>query len=170
MTRLTSSLRSFLTPRANSKRIFMSATPILTRAPEDSEPSDGVGCTKKTRSAPEMIEDLRGVYLPPLRDAALGLRPSRSSQLARLLHILADDAGKLGIDGALKKLDEELGQHPPLVNVQAAITDQHSGKMAGAQLAQALKVGLSASDFKRFSSWLLLMVDTFEIEQNGLWI
>ncbi len=41
----------------------------------------------------------------PLRDAAFGLRPSRSSQLARLLHILADDAGKLGIDGALKELD-----------------------------------------------------------------
>lgn len=63
----------------------------------------------------EMMEDLRGVYLPPLRDAAFGLRPSRTSQLARLLHILADDAGKLGIDDALKKLDEELKQHPPLV-------------------------------------------------------
>jgi hypothetical protein len=48
------------------------------------------------------------------------------------LHILADDAGKLGIDEALKKLDEELKQHPPLINVQAAITDQHSG-MVGAQ-------------------------------------
>lgn len=115
----------------------------------------------------EMMEDLRGVYLPPLRDAAFGLRPSRSSQLARLLHILADDAGKLGIDEALKKLDEELKQHPPLVSVQAAITGQHSG-MVGAQLAQALKVGLSGSDFKRFSSRLSLMVDAFEIEQNGL--
>lgn len=115
----------------------------------------------------EMMEDLRGVYLPPLRDAAYGLRPSRSSQLARLLHILADNAGKLGIDEALKKLDEELKQHPPLVSVQAAISDQHSG-MVGAQLAQALKLDLSGSDFKRFSSRLSLMVDTFEIEQNGL--
>lgn len=40
--------------------------------------------------------------------------------------------------------------------------------MVGAQLAQALKVGLSGSDFKRFSSRLSLMVDAFEIEQNGL--
>jgi putative ATP-dependent endonuclease of OLD family len=125
------------------------------------------GLHEENTVSTEMMEDLRGVYLPPLRDAALGLRPSRSSQLARLLHILADDAGKLGIDGALKKLDEELKEHPPLLNVQAAITDQHSG-MVGAQLAQALKVGLSASDFKRFSSRLSLMVDTFEIEQNGL--
>jgi putative ATP-dependent endonuclease of the OLD family len=125
------------------------------------------GLHEENTVSTEMMEDLRGVYLPPLRDAAFGLRPSRSSQLARLLHILADDAGKLGIDGALKKLDEELKQHPPLVNVQAAITDQHSG-MVGAQLAQALKVGLSGSDFKRFSSRLSLMVHTFEIEQNGL--
>lgn len=125
------------------------------------------GLHEENTLSSEMMEDLRGVYLPPLRDAASGLRPSRSSQLARLLHILADDAGKLGIDEALKKLDEELKQHPPLVSVQAAITGQHSG-MVGAQLAQALKVDLSGSDFKRFSSRLSLMVDTFEIEQNGL--
>jgi len=115
----------------------------------------------------EMMEDLRGVYLPPLRDAALGLRPNRSSQLARLLHILVDDAGKLGIDEALKGLDEELKQHPPLINLQSAITDRHSG-MVGARLAQSLEVNLSGSDFKRFSSRLALMVDAFEIEQNGL--
>ena len=125
------------------------------------------GLHEENTLSTEIIEDLRGVYLPPLRDAAFGLRPSRSSQLARLLHILADDAGKLGIDEALKKLDEELKQHPPLVNVQAAISGQHTG-MVGAQLAQALKVDLSGSDFKRFSSRLSLMVDTFEIEQNGL--
>jgi putative ATP-dependent endonuclease of OLD family len=125
------------------------------------------GVHEENTLSTEMMEDLRGVYLPPLRDAAFGLRPSRASQLARLLHILADDTGKLGIDDALKKLDEELKQHPPLVNVQAAIADQHSG-MVGAQLAQALKVDLSGSDFKRFSSRLSLVVDTFEIEQNGL--
>ncbi|MEP9950639.1 AAA family ATPase, partial [Klebsiella sp. GG_Kp154] len=35
----------------------------------------------------DMMENLRGVYLPPLRDAAQGLRPNRNSQLARLLHV-----------------------------------------------------------------------------------
>jgi putative ATP-dependent endonuclease of OLD family len=43
----------------------------------------------------EMLENLRGVYLPPLRDASLGLRPNRSSQLARLVHILADESAEL---------------------------------------------------------------------------
>jgi putative ATP-dependent endonuclease of OLD family len=115
----------------------------------------------------EMMENLRGVYLPPLRDASLGLRPSRSSQLARLLHILADESGRLGINEALKALDTELKAHPPMVDTQAAITGHHNS-MLGGQLSQALEVGLSVSDFQRLSSRLSLMVDSFEIEQNGL--
>src|SRR5207248_106270 len=35
-----------------------------------------------------MLENLRSVYLQPLRDAEQGLRPSRNSQLSRLLHLL----------------------------------------------------------------------------------
>jgi putative ATP-dependent endonuclease of OLD family len=40
--------------------------------------------------------------------------------------------------------------------------------MLGEQFAQFLEVGLSASDFKSLKSRLSLVVDTFEIEQNGL--
>lgn len=40
--------------------------------------------------------------------------------------------------------------------------------MLGAQLTQALDIGLSASDFQRLAARLSLLVDTFEIEQNGL--
>lgn len=115
----------------------------------------------------DMMENLRGVYLPPLRDASLGLKPGRTSQLARLLQLLADDAGREGIDEALKKLDADLKLHPPIVATQAAISGRHS-TMLGKQLAQALEVGLSASDFQRLSTRLSLLVDKLEIEQNGL--
>ena len=57
---------------------------------------------------PDMMENLRGVYLPPLRDASLGLKPGRTSQLARLLQLLANDGGRQGIDQALKELDDKL--------------------------------------------------------------
>src|SRR3546814_8320710 len=40
--------------------------------------------------------------------------------------------------------------------------------MHGPQLAQLLDLGLSGSDFQRLASRLSLVVDTFEIEQNGL--
>jgi putative ATP-dependent endonuclease of the OLD family len=115
----------------------------------------------------EIMENLRGVYLPPLRDASHSLRPSRTSQLARLLQLLADDAGRDGINAALKTLDDELKKHQPIVSTQAAIKNRH-GAMLGEQLAQAIEVGLSASDFQRLASRLSLLVDTFEIEQNGL--
>lgn len=115
----------------------------------------------------DMMENLRGVYLPPLRDASQGLKPNRTSQLARLFQLLADDAGRSAIDEALKKLDVELKKHAPIVNTHQAIKARHEG-MLGQQLAQTLDLGLSGSDFQRLAARLSLMVDAFEIEQNGL--
>ena len=115
----------------------------------------------------DMMENLRGVYLPPLRDASQGLKPSRTSQLARLLQLLADESGIDGINKALKELDSELKKHVPILSTHEAINTRHK-TMLGAQLAQLLEVGLSTSDFKSLKSRLSLLVDTFEIEQNGL--
>jgi putative ATP-dependent endonuclease of OLD family len=115
----------------------------------------------------DMMENLRGVYLQPLRDASLSLRPSRNSQLSRLLHLLTDDAGREGINIVLRDLDEQLKLHAPILNTQGAIVARH-GLMLGDQLAQSLAVGLSASDFQRLSARLSMSVDAFDIEQNGL--
>lgn len=114
-----------------------------------------------------MLENLRSVYLQPLRDAELGLRPSRTSQLSRLLQLLSDDAGKTDIAESLQTLDDELKTKPPIVATQEAITSRHVS-MLGAQLAQTLEVGLSASDFQKLASRLSILVDTFEIDSNGL--
>ena len=115
----------------------------------------------------DMMENLRGVYLPPLRDASQSLKPARTSQLSRLFQLLADDAGRDGINDALKKLDDELKMHKPVVNTHMAIKGRHDS-MLGTQLAQSLELGLSGSDFQRLASRLSLLVDAFEIEQNGL--
>lgn len=115
----------------------------------------------------DMMENLRGVYLPPLRDASQSLKPSRTSQLARLLQLLADETGRDGINTALKTLDDQLKKHQPIVNTHTAIKTRHDS-MLGPQLAQMLEIGLSGSDFQRLASRLSLLVDAFEIEQNGL--
>lgn len=115
----------------------------------------------------DMMENLRGVYLQPLRDAAQGLRPSRNSQLARLLHLLTDDEGREAINAALKKLDDQLQQSEAIKSTHAAISTRH-GSMMGEQLAQVLAVGLSATDFQRLSARLSLTAQSMEIEQNGL--
>ncbi|AIJ45766.1 ATP-dependent endonuclease [Comamonas testosteroni TK102] len=115
----------------------------------------------------DMMENLRGVYPPPLRDASQGLKPGRSSQLARLLQLLATEAGIEGINKALQELDSELKKHLPIVSTYEAINTRYQS-MLGPQLMQLLDVGLSASDFKSLKSRLSLLVDAFEIEQNGL--
>lgn len=115
----------------------------------------------------DMMENLRGVYLQPLRDAAQGLRPSRNSQLARLLHLLTDDDGREAINAALKELDDQLQQNESIKSTQAAISSRH-GSMMGEQLAQMLAVGLSATDFQRLSARLSITAEALEIEQNGL--
>lgn len=115
----------------------------------------------------DMMENLRGVYLQPLRDAAQGLRPSRNSQLARLLHLLTDDDGRKTINDALKKLDDELQLNESIKSTHAAISSRH-GLMMGEQLAQALAIGLTATDFQRLSARLSITAEALEIEQNGL--
>lgn len=115
----------------------------------------------------EILENLRGVYLPPLRDASQGLKPSRASQLSRLLRLLSDQAGEDKINAALQDLDEQLRKHDPIVKTQDAISSRHT-EMLGDELAQSLNIGLSATDFQRLASRLSLAVDTLEIEQNGL--
>lgn len=115
----------------------------------------------------DMMENLRGVYLPPLRDAAQGLRPSRNSQLARLLHLLTNEAGRDTINIALKDLDETLKQNKSIQNTHKAISTRHDSMM-GEQLAQELTVGLSVTDFQRLSSRLTLTAEAMEIEKNGL--
>jgi putative ATP-dependent endonuclease of OLD family len=114
-----------------------------------------------------MLENLRSVYLQPLRDAEQGLRPSRNSQLSRLLHLLSDDAGKDAIADALRELDKELKKHKPIKETHDAISGRHSS-MLGPKLAQALEVGLAGTDFGKLAARLSIVVDTFDIERNGL--
>lgn len=116
---------------------------------------------------PTMLENLRSVYLQPLRDAEQGLRPSRNSQLSRLLHLLSDDTGKEKIGVALAELDAQLKTHKPIIDTQKAISGRHH-TMLGEQLAQVVNVALAGSDFSKLASRLSLLVDTFEIERNGL--
>jgi putative ATP-dependent endonuclease of OLD family len=89
-----------------------------------------------------MLEDLRTIYLPPLRDPASGLRPSRSSQIARLIHRLSDENTKKELVESLKKFDLDLKSKKPIEDTQTAIQKRHES-MLGSTLKQALDVGLS---------------------------
>ena len=115
----------------------------------------------------EMLEDLRAIYLPALRDSASGLRPSRSSQIARLIHRLSDETAKQDMVEALKKFDNKLKLTKPVEQTQTAIQTRHES-MLGSGLKQLLTVGLTSPDFQRLAARLSLTVDSLDIEQNGL--
>lgn len=114
-----------------------------------------------------MLDNLRSVYLQPLRDAEQGLRPSRNSLLSRLLHILSDDPGRSEIADALVKLDANLKGLKSITDTQDAIARRHK-TMLGDQLAQVLNVELTGNDFAKLAARISLIVDDFEIERNGL--
>ena len=117
----------------------------------------------------DMLENLRGVYLQPLRDASQGLKPGRNSKLAKLLRLLGEDdeIGKNEIESTLEEYDEKLKKTSPIESTHKAISTRHEA-MLGEQLAQILKLGISGTDFNRLSARLSLQADKFDIDQNGL--
>lgn len=117
----------------------------------------------------DMLENLRGVYLQPLRDASKGLKPGRNSQLARLMRLLGEDdkVGKENVETLVKDFETKLQEQSPLIATGAAISIRHK-TMLGDQLSQALTLGISGSDFNRLSGSLSLMSEGLEIDCNGL--
>jgi putative ATP-dependent endonuclease of the OLD family len=115
----------------------------------------------------EMLDELRAVYLPPLRDPAQGLRPGRSSQLARLIQSLSSPAAQHAVVQELRALDTTLKAMDSIQGTQTAIATRHLD-MLGPTLSQSLEINLSPTDFKRIAARLGLLVSNFEVEQNGL--
>ena len=115
----------------------------------------------------EMLEELRAIYLQPLRDPALGLKPGRLSQLSKLVQRLSTTEQRAALEQKLKEFDLALKAEPPVSLTNEAIASRHSG-MLGEELAQILKLELSPSDFVRFASRVGLSVGEMEVEQNGL--
>tara|TARA_Y100001956_G_scaffold16177_1_gene15666 strand:- start:5309 stop:7108 length:1800 start_codon:yes stop_codon:yes gene_type:complete len=117
----------------------------------------------------DMLENLRGVYLQPLRDASKGLKPGRNSQLARLMRLIGeeDTLGKQSVDGLVRAFEKLLKRKPPLVSTGNSIVEKHKD-MLGEQLSQELSLGLSGADFKELSSKLSITTNGMEIDTNGL--
>jgi len=115
----------------------------------------------------DMLENLRSVYLPPLRDAAQGLKPSRTSKLSRLFNLLTDATGRAEITALLQEFDEKLKKQLSIVQTHSTVYERHNN-MLGSRLSQVLEIGLSANDFQRLAARLSILADNFDIEQNGL--
>ena len=117
----------------------------------------------------DMLENLRGVYLQPLRDASQGLKPGRNSQMAKLMRLMGekDEHGKESVELLIRAFEKLLQRKRPVVSTGKAITTRHSD-MLGEQLAQELALGVSGTDFRALTSKLSLSTDGMDVDYNGL--
>lgn len=120
-----------------------------------------------TPMSTEMVEQLRSVYLPPLRDAAKSLKPGTRSLLARLLQRVATPEGLAACNDILAVVDRQLGETQPIVAAEAAISQRYR-EMLGAVLAQDLDLNLSPQDISKVASRLAILAGGFDVERNGL--
>lgn len=126
-----------------------------------------VGRHEENVMTTEMLENLRAIYLQPLRDPAQGLKPGRMSQISRLLQNMTNKAQREELAEVLKAIDKELQGKHPVSSTNTAISTRHE-TMLGTELAQLLHLDLTSSDFNRFAARVGLAVGGMEVEQNGL--
>ncbi len=127
-----------------------------------------VGLHEENAMTTEMLEELRAIYLQPLRDPAQGLKPGRMSQISKLIqNMMPDKVERKALVEKLTTIDEELAKNEPISSTNAAISTKHES-MLGKVLAQVLKLDLTSSDFNRFASRVGMTIGGRDVEQNGL--
>lgn len=126
-----------------------------------------VGLHEENVMTTEMLENLRAIYLQPLRDPAQGLKPGRMSQISKLIQNMTDKSQREELVEALKIIDKDLRGKDPVSSTNTAIFTRHE-TMLGKELAQLLHLDLTATDFTKFAARVGLAVGSMEVEQNGL--
>lgn len=74
----------------------------------------------------DMLEELRAIYLQPLRDPALGLKPGRMSQLSKLVQRLSTQEQRDALEVRLEEFEVALMAEPPVSSTNEAITRRHT--------------------------------------------
>ena len=115
----------------------------------------------------EIQENIRTVYLEPLRDVIQSFHPNKYSKQAKLLNILCDTDEKYNIESTLQSQTKELNQLDLLSKARKHLNEQHQ-KMLGNVFAQNLDLSICANDFAQISALLSISADQFDIEHNGL--
>ncbi|WP_329762805.1 ATP-dependent nuclease [Stenotrophomonas geniculata] len=127
-----------------------------------------VGLHEENGMTTEMLEELRAIYLQPLRDPEQGLKPGRMSQISKLIqNMMPDKVARKELVDKLATIDKELAKNEPISTTNAAISTKHES-MLGTVMAQALKLDMTTSDFNRFAARVGMAIGGRDVEQNGL--
>jgi putative ATP-dependent endonuclease of the OLD family len=120
---------------------------------------------------PEMLDGIRAVYLEALRDPRIGLRPGRTSRLARLVQALSSgDEESKRVIGIAQTANDQIERDDLVKRTVNEINTRLKG-VTGQLMAQTAEVRLTPPEFKRITESLRALVGTtnpLDIDENGL--
>lgn len=116
---------------------------------------------------PGLLDNFLCVYLPALRDPTDGLHPGRSSQLSRLIRLLATDEDKKKLEGLAKALDDSM-KADDLVRTAEGAINKRVEEIVGDDFRQTVGVNFTKPEFIKILARLALSVEKMEVDQNGL--
>jgi putative ATP-dependent endonuclease of OLD family len=120
---------------------------------------------------PEMLEGLRTVYLEALRDPRTGLRPGRTSKLARLVQALAaGNPDEQRLIDIVKSANDKV-EVDKLVKAAVKEINARLQGVTGKLMAQTAEIRLAPPEFRRITESLRALVGgekALEVDENGL--
>jgi len=114
-----------------------------------------------------IYEHLAAVYLQPLRDPESGLRPSRHSQVSRLLDSLTDEDQYDEFVTIAKDANTKIRELDPVKSARDDLNTQMSS-IAGDQLAQKTELIFADPTFHRIIAGLQPEIENLPFSLNGL--
>lgn len=118
-------------------------------------------------SPSKVLDAVSCLYLPPLRDPGRGLRPSYSSQIARLLRHVATAGEKKAIERLAGDRNQAIQDQDAIRKAEGLIADE-LGKTTGPQMAQSPELVFSEARFDRIAAALFATFDGVGPDRNGL--
>ena len=110
---------------------------------------------------------LASIYLKPLRDPETGLRPSRYSQVSRLIDCLTNDDQQKDFENIAKDANDRIRLLKPVEEATKSINAQMTA-LAGAQLAQKTELIFTDPTFHRIIAGIQPEIDDLPFALNGL--
>jgi putative ATP-dependent endonuclease of the OLD family len=119
-------------------------------------------------SLPSTIYDhLTSVYLQPLRDPESGLKPSRNSQIAKLLDRVTKEEERTQFETIAKEANERIRDLEPVTSARNDINTQMLS-IAGEELTQQTDLIFADPTFHRIIANLQPEIDGLPFSLNGL--
>lgn len=119
-------------------------------------------------SLPSAIYDhLTSVYLQPLRDPESGLKPSRNSQVAKLLDRATDEGERKEFETIATEANDRIRELGPVESARNEINKQMLS-IAGEELSQTTELIFTDPTFRRIIANLQPEIDGLPFSLNGL--